>query len=256
MTPIVGIVTFCVDPQQLYGTLLTFQTIRRGFPTAQIIVLDNASLPAVRPRIRAEAEAIGAAWFQQDVQLPHAECIRMFLHLPGDAPLVMVDPDCIFWEVVENWQFPSALLAGRLLPTFFDTYTQCLTHERIHTSFAWFPDRAAFHQRFAYPTFRYFDCDPLRPVMLKVDERWQRWDTLAVATDVLEQDCVPLSEQQLDAYDHLFCGTHLPVVAPHLAPKWRQEWERIHGAVQGGDLMAAKGTWKLQDEFFKEHAHG
>ncbi len=43
--PHVYILTWCKSLESLYGSLLVFQTLRVGFPTAPVYVFDNGSLP-------------------------------------------------------------------------------------------------------------------------------------------------------------------------------------------------------------------
>ena len=60
MAKYVYILTWCDRLENLYGTTLVFKTLRVGFPTAEIHVVDNASLPAVRPLLRQYAQECNA----------------------------------------------------------------------------------------------------------------------------------------------------------------------------------------------------
>ena len=60
MTKNVYILTWCDRIENLYGTTMVFNTLRVGFPTAEIHVVDNASIPGVRPVLRQYAQECNA----------------------------------------------------------------------------------------------------------------------------------------------------------------------------------------------------
>ncbi len=70
-TPKVFIVTWCREAELLYGSLLIFKTLRAGFPTAEVVVIENASPPELRGPIYAAAEAAGCVVQQLEEEKPH-----------------------------------------------------------------------------------------------------------------------------------------------------------------------------------------
>jgi len=255
-TPRVFIITYCRSRESLYGTVLVFKTLRVGFPHADVTVIDNASLTDVRSDIRRAAERCDVTFVQARDELPHGNAIEAIL-LRGDhdgRPLVFVDPDIVFWEQCEQWDFGEALLAGRLMPGFVDPLTGSWTMPRIHTSFAWFPDVDALRAEWEVIRKQYFDFMPVLPVMMPTDRGWVRWDTLSGLSIALGKKAKGFTEDQLGAYDHLFCGTHLDRVASCLPTDLRKKWTAVHEAVKHDDIQAARGMWKMQQRAFEELA--
>ena len=62
MKPTVVILTYCEHPSLAYGTLMVFDTLRVGFPTFNIVVIDNGSHPDVVPQIKNAAERARASF--------------------------------------------------------------------------------------------------------------------------------------------------------------------------------------------------
>jgi hypothetical protein len=249
--PQVLILTYCREPSLLAaGTLLVFRTLRTGFPTAEVTVIDNASLPEVRPAIRKAAEASGCAYVQRDPEIRHEDYLReVIAGSDGDGPVVLLDPDVIFWEECEQWRF-DRLLAGRMLPEFLDEFTGCRTLPRLHTSFLWIRDLAVLRERVSALVARYFDFDPFPPRMFAVDGEWYRGDTLAFLCGALPDDVQAFGEHELDAYDHLFCGSHLDLVLPYV-PKETQTFLKWAHAEALSDPARLRGLWRRQDEYFR-----
>ena len=245
----VYILTWCDRLESLYGTTLVFKTLRVGFPTATIHIVDNASLPVVRSLLRQHAEDCGAEFTQLTQAVAHHDFLEQMLQRQAKGTAVFVDPDICFWETVEAWDF-AALMAGRLLPQYECEYTGCLTHARLHTSLLWIPDIQALLQTIQTLQAQFFEFQPFRPSMFRLDDRWQRFDTTAALYAAIPQQMYAFAEAQLDAYDHLFCGTHLRSVAPRIRPDYALLFERMHQSVQF-DHRALKGAWRLQDDYFR-----
>ncbi len=248
----VYLLTWCNRVENLYGATLVFNTLRVGFPQARLHVADNASLPACRPAIRQAAEACGASFTQIETAMAHHDFLEGILNAQTAGPAIFVDPDVCFWENVEGWQF-DALAAGRLIPGFDCAYTGCLTHPRLHTSFLWVPDVARLRTAIHAIRAKRFEFEPFRPAMFPLAGAWHRFDTGAGLYAALRQDLHAFSETELDAYDHLFCGSHLAAVSPALGDRYGELFAQLHQKVQA-DHRALKGAWRLQEEYFRERA--
>jgi hypothetical protein len=251
LAPQVLILTYCREPSLLAsGTLLVFRTLRVGFPTAAVTVIDNASLPEVRPAIREAAEAAGCEYVQRDPENSHAEFLREVILGPNYAgPVVLLDPDVIFWSDCEGWRI-RRLLAGRMLPEFMDEFTRCRTLARLHTSFLWIRDVTALRERVSALMTSYFEFDPFPPRMFAVDGAWYRGDTLAFLCGALPDEVQPFGEKELDAYDHLFCGSHLDLVLPEV-PKETQTFLKWAHAQALADRSRLRGLWRQQEDYFR-----
>ena len=213
-TPKVYIVTWCRSAELLYGSTLTFETLRVGFPDAEVTVVENASHPDLRPPIHAAARAAGCEILQLEEQQHHWALIEGLV-LGETQPTVLLDPDIVMWEKASDWDFGDKLMIGRHLPEFADPYTDTLTLPRLHTSHLWFPDPVELKARIAAIQQRRFEAGSLfQPRM--APPGWWRWDTAAALYHALGEAAASFSEAQLDAYDHLFCGSHLDLVAPKM----------------------------------------
>lgn len=262
-SPRVFVLTFCKNMDLLGGTTLVFNTIRTGFPTADLVVVDNASLPEARIAIKGRAEAVGARFLQLENEVTHWNHIANVISSQGArGPLVLVDPDIIFWESIEDWDFGDALLAGRLLPAFRDEITGTVTQERLHTSLWWIPNAPALNsaagqlvERFNFWAATYgSEFDPFVPVVLPDgDGGFVRWDTGAAVYAALKEKCHVFTEKELNAYDHVFGGTDLDRIAKRIPAERAEAWEaRLRQAIS--DPTPLRGMWRDQDAFFRAWA--
>ena len=119
------------------------------------------------------------------------------------------NPDVIFWESVEDWNFGDAVSAGRLIPQQKEGVYDVLP--RLHPSLFWVPDverlRKAWAARCA------LGGDAMGCLLERNGDRVLLHDTLEPLYAGLREQCVAFGEQQLDCYDHLFHGSHLPINA-------------------------------------------
>lgn len=260
------ILLYCRRPDLLYGTTLIFRTLRVGFPTARINIVDNASVEEVRPVLRELAAREGCEFVQLTAELQHHDFLAQVIGNSDDEPLVFVDPDVVFWESCEGWQF-DGLAAGRLIPRFLDDYTGCVTEPRLHTSFLWIPRPAVFRQAMHSLKAWWFDFEPIRPLMFfdsgcgwrRLDTGatlggWRRQDTGAALYAALPEKMVAFGPRELGAYDHLFVGSHIDLVTPALDSEKRGRALEIHRLAREGELSSLKGLWIEQDEFFRRRA--
>jgi len=251
--PRVTILTYCAHPALAYGTLLVFKTLRIGFPTASVEVYDNGSHPDVARAIACAAADVGATF--EAMQPRHfGKHLRWMLleRGPLDGPLVILDPDVIFWERAEQWDFGTALLAGRLIPR--HGIGPIAIAPRLHPSLLWVPDVASLRAAVR-------DLDP--QAIRWEFERGQHvtrergavvfWDTLAPLYGALRDRCRAFSERELDAYDHLFFGSHLPV-RDQVSNAFTALACELHKAAATEDWNALRGAWRKQERFFSGDA--
>lgn len=252
MAKYVYILTWCDRLENLYGTTLVFKTLRVGFPTAKIHVVDNASLPAVRPVLRQYAQECNANFTQLEQGIAHYQFIEQILNEQLEGSAIFVDPDICFWENVERWSFEQ-LMAGRLIPKYACEYSGCITHLRLHTSFLWISNVCVLREQLKNLRSQYIEFEPFRPVMFKAEGIWQRFDTGGTLYAALSEQMYAFTEKELQAYDHLFCGTHLKMVASKLNPYYAFMFIGLHKAVQQ-DHTKLKDAWKMQDDYFNSLA--
>lgn len=253
MRPHVHIVTWCRAPQLLYGSLLTFASLRIGFPDAQVTVIENATPAELRRPILDAAQQVGARVVQLEQERPHWSLIEgVVMH--ATAPVVFLDPDLIFWRRADLALPENALMAGRLLPGFMDDYADAHTMARLHSSYLCFPDPSALQERYRQIQMQRPESGSLfEPRMMPGADGWRRWDTAASLHHALGEASAPFSEAQLDTYDHLFCGSHLPLVADRLDAQGRDLLAKGH-AQAINDPMALRGSWRAQEAYFQSRA--
>ena len=232
MKPTVVILTYCEHPALAYGTLMVFDTLRVGFPTFNIVVIDNGSHPDVVPQIKAAAERAGAS-FTPTERHDFIEHYRWMLCEQDQLEsFVLLDPDVVFWNNVEDWTFDGAV-AGRLIP---DLTTGGVTSmARLHPSHVWVPSAKR-----------------LRALGVSVELRkddGKFWDTLATIYQDHPAECQPFSESQLDCYDHLFYGSHFPAIEPRLQDD--DLTYSSHRKAAAGDIQSLRGIWRDQERYFQ-----
>lgn len=232
MNPTVVILTYCEHPSLAYGALLVFETLRVGFPTFNVVVIDNGSHPDVVPRIKAAAEAAGAS-FTPTERHDFIEHYRwMVCEQDQLDSFILLDPDVVFWKSVEDWKF-DGVMAGRLIP---DLTTGGVTSlSRLHPSHIWVPSAKR-----------------LRELGVAIELRREGdkfWDTLATIYQDHGDKCQPFTEAQLDCYDHLFYGSHFPAIEPRL--KDDDLTYQSHRKAAAGDLESLRGIWRDQERYFQ-----
>jgi hypothetical protein len=92
------------------------------------------------------------------------------------------------------------------------------------------------------------DFDPFRPYAFRQGESWIRFDSGASLYASLDPgETHAFTDAELDRFDHLFCGSHYPVIREYLSAAARELGDRLHTAVASGDLSALRGAWRDQE---------
>ena len=240
LRPTVAILTYCAHPALAYGTLLTFKTLRRGFPTARVEVYDNGSHPDVRELIMKACADVDAT-FVGMAPIYWAAHYRWLLHSrPHDGePLVLVDPDVVFWKSVEDWDFGDALMAGRLMASVRGS--QLESHARLHPSLLWIPDVDRVRHALA--------ADGIAPRLEVMNGKVHLWDTFSMGYERNAPSCAAFTEYHLDSFDHLFFGCHLPIIDAQVGASFDVIRDG-HAAAAAGNWPALRGAWRGQEAYF------
>jgi hypothetical protein len=245
----VFVLTFCRRLDLFYGTELIFRTLRTGFPNARITVVDNASLPEVRPRIARLAREQDCAFRQiPGPDIPHDRFLEETLVAvaeQGGGRVVFLDPDLCLWRSCEDLD-PGGLIAGAHVGAHEDPVMQCVTMPRLHTSFLWIPDALALAQEIHRIRKPHFDFRPFQPVSFKLGDVWIRYDTGAGLLAAIPDRITSFGEPEFDRYDHIFCGSHFDLHDPHWTGELRDLMRRIHADAREGRIEALRGIWREQ----------
>lgn len=254
----VFILTFCRNPQLLYGAELIFKTLRVGFPTAKVTVVDNASIAEAVARIEPLSQKNGCTFKRIPAPgIQHYEFIErsireMAEEQPGSGPVVFLDPDICFWKNCEDFDC-HGLIAGKMCSGYDESLTQTFAMPRLHSSFLWIPSAEKLMAAIRKIRAVRFDFEPFQPYSCVVNGTWFRFDTGANLCNALADEISPFSEDYLDRYDHLFAGSHFDWVYPKMDKNIRSVMAQIHAAAREGNLEALKGIGKTIDRIMNPY---
>lgn len=201
----VHVLVTCSSEENLPLSLLVFDTIRVGFPTAEILVTLNRGLEW-REEIKRRTLAVGGKFYLHQFPKEHGDYIAAVI-ATEETPTVFVDTDMIFWENCEDIVLPEGkLYGGRLIPELHECGARMPA--RIHPSLLFVPDPAAlcaalapFHKKFWY--FR-----PFQGYSYLGPEGAVTVDTCASLYGALPDAAYAFGAAELDRYEHLFGGTY------------------------------------------------
>jgi hypothetical protein len=243
----VFIQTYCAAPELAYGALLVFKTIRTGFPEASIFVTDNGSIHDVSRKIEDECHKIGAHFTAK----PRGDFSRFYADIIENetGPVFIVDPDVVFWSSVEGWQ-TDAVIAGRLIPNLHRGGVTSVS--RLHPSLLFIPSMERLRAEMAA---RYVNkMNFIGQYSAFIDGQKLFFDTLAPVYQMMPELCASFGVSELDCYDHLFYGSHFPVIGPGLDDGGMTS--KHHTAAAVGDLASLKGIWRDQQTDFERQIGG
>src|SRR3954465_9852369 len=106
MPPKLHILATCRNPDILRGTTLLFDTLRVGFPTAQVTVHSNA-LPEYARAVVQKLCAQNDCALVESPPTIHHEWIEKLLAETAE-PFIILDTDVCFWKNCEEWHFTTA----------------------------------------------------------------------------------------------------------------------------------------------------
>jgi len=251
----VFILTYCRKLELLYGSELIFRTLRVGFPTARVTVVDNASLAAAKPRLAALAREHGCEFRALAAPgVEHADFLEGTLRevAEGDGgTVVFLDPDICLWGTCEGWTF-DALLAGKRVDAYDDDMLQAVSMPRVHTSFLWVPDARRLRDEIGRIRAAHFDFRPFLSFSVKLGDAWIRYDTGASLFAAVRERVAFFTPAHRDRYDHIYCGSHLDLLEPRMSQALRELTLTTHRHAREGNLAALQGIWRQQERVWAE----
>jgi hypothetical protein len=257
----VFILAHCRNPELFGATRLVFDTIRTGFPNAELIVFESGNRIDLADQIWANAEKVGARVISSQKAIEHPDFIEgvmsnRFGYCGSDSPFVLCDTDMIFWDNVEKsiegFSQSDYPLYGRYIPKFYDEFTKCITMPRLHTSLLCVnPPRlrdAVRRYEMEFPQTVYNPLTNLfRPLVVPMGEYSTFFDGGALLYNAIGGQA--FDENMLNRYDHLHCGTISDIVAPHLT-LGRYMTENNLNLI--ANPSAARGIWRQQSEYYEK----
>ncbi len=140
---------------------------------------------------------------------------------------------------------------------------QLLTFPRLHTSFLWLADVARLRARILATAAMHEEWDPFAAFQCPSPthaQLWYRLDTAASLYAACRHDAISFTEDHLNAYDHVFHGSHAGTLA-HMTSRADavQDYEwfvRGMEAVRQGEYGALRGLWREQETYFQARSIG
>lgn len=241
------------QPDLLPAATLVFKTLRVGFPTADVTVWVNG--PKHYTEIFIAGEKAGLKAFTELTTMHHKWVTYLIEH--ENEPFWICDTDIVFWDSMEKFDFDGSALAGRYSPQFRCQFANAITRPRLHTCLLRIDpvkvreEVEAYGNHFpdAYCTPRPSLEDLVYPRYIPTIGEMSRFsDTCSLLYNSIGGRW--FMKEHLNCYDHLGSATLSDLVAPHY-PEYRMR-ETQFAIFENPQL--AKGSWKLQDEFYKKHA--
>ena len=233
------VLLYCHSYENLPGNLLFFESVRIGFPDAEIHVVDNDCAHVYREQFESKTEKINGIFSTFKREVLHSNFIESLVKEESED-FYIIDPDTVwFRRMPENYDAP---IAGRLIPAFFDSYTGCNTFSRLHTSCLFLSparirNQIAMLNKFAFNGFH--------DDMIKQDGSWFRYDTCGKLFHALREKAHIFNDQENSAFAHLFCGTHLSLIK-----QYYPQLAEIHKSVYAGE-RDLQWLYREQDNFFR-----
>ena len=228
-----------IDP--LFGSTCVFNSLRVGFPNAEIIVFDNASDCGAQ-EIKAQAHKNDCRFIPYYARIGHHEFIQRRIE-ENDGPICFVDPDVIFYKEVENYTVIGDI-AGRFCPSFYNEVVQAQEAARLHTSLLFIKDTKALkeklnslHQRHNYPF------NPYAPFIIYAHGQRYFYDTCANLCHAIANR-QSFDEEMLDRYTHLVSGSMLDHVSNKMKHGARLRY--LHRLAKENPELV-RGLWRELD---------
>lgn len=227
---IVKILVSIPDAERIDACTLCFDTLRVGFPTADIEIHIN-NIGSMKSRLDAKERAFkipGKVSVQMLVRNEHhAEWIKreVLYSMATSETLIILDADTIFWKSVEDWEFPTTtVLAGYFVPRIWNDFAKCISVPRIHTSMMWFPNPRALRSMIEkiypwanMPNGDYCPCDPFMPATRFINSQPYFWDSCANLYQMLAPGVLShFTDEHLAAFDHINSASFYDVMSKRI----------------------------------------
>lgn len=244
--PDVYILATCRRPELAPYTLLIFDSVRTGFPTAAIHVHFNRLDDELRKAIQGKADA---GFSYADVDYCHSSWIERLIEEKSE-PLFLLDTDLVFFRSFEGFSFDGSWLAGWRIPEFQDEFVGALTRARLHTSLLYIDPVLVREKLKTYKAqFPATGFNPLAmpcaPLTVPHEGRGVFYDCCSMLYHAIGG--TNFTDEQKDAYFHFFFGTLPDLVLPRLS----------NGAEIGkarADILAnpelGRGGWRFQEAYY------
>lgn len=247
----VKILVTCRKEELLEGSILVFETLRRGFPTAKIeVFLNNIELKSCKELIVKRARSCKCKIVDLEKTTIHHEWINDLLSKEVD-PFYILDTDVIFWSNFERFNFEEHPMAGRRIPEWNDEFTRARTRARLHTSLLYFnpevmeENLTKYFEQFPSTPFNPFP-NLVNPVVIPYKGKAFFHDTCCLLYHAIGG--FAFQDEHLETHDHMNFSTITDIVYPQLS--MAKEMEEARQAIYRNPDKA-KGLWRLQELYYQ-----
>lgn len=238
------------QPEVSPGSVMVFDSLRIGFPTATIRVMHNGLSGEVSRLVGEKHTGLDAECISETI---HHDWISQLIELE-DSPFFICDTDMVFWSDFERWDFSGCVMAGRRIPQWRDEFTKCVTRPRLHTSLLYInPVKVRefvrhYRQKFPITPFNPFT-NLIDPLCVPLKGETYFYDTMSMMYHAIGG--TPFNDRQLDCYDHMNFGTIEDVVLPHLSngDRLREARKAVYS-----NPASLRGVWREQEKYYTERA--
>lgn len=259
------IMTYAPYHSLIPANLPALQTLRTGFPTANVTVVDNCSCSAAREIFRQLSTQHGYRYQELTTRTFH-HIFQYDIVSQGHGKVIFIDPDVVFFENCEHLavtQEALPIIRGRLIPAIFGTTRPPLglpvarAHTpRVHPSFFVVLDC----QLLTYMTeFNDWLCGgSLDTYPVKVE------DTLCRLTEKMQPYIEPFTPDELDCFHHLggagWVTTHTADVTrgdPMYPPEYCNCVQNFQKLAVGpdGNYENLRGAWREHDALLERFSY-
>lgn len=243
----VYILTRHTGKEPIFGAATcVFNTLKIGFPNAEVIVADNNSKEC--GLIYRAATQVTSHFRRYFEEIGHWKFIEDAIE-ENTGPICFIDPDVIFYEnVEEKLENIRELIAGRYCPPFYNPVFHTNEVSRLHTSLLYIRSCARLKE-IVKNKFRQtnYSVSPYQGFFSWFRHTQYFYDTFAnVSHQVVDQ--YHFGPDILDSYTHLVSGSMLAEVAAGVGERLIE----LHKIAEQ-DPNAVRGLWKEHDRFYALH---
>jgi hypothetical protein len=250
----VHILVTVTNPTQLVASTLTLETVRVGFPNAKITIYNNGNDPIIADGLRHRSKIKQLRVEHNPVPMHHAKWIKGVIDGQKDGPIIILDPDMIFYSSCEDIPY-SSLLRGYFIPAIWNEFAGCISYERFHTSFLMVQDVAKlrmrvkmFHPFVLQPSAEYCPLDPYMPAVSVVRGRKAFHDTCSTLYNIVGG--VPFTEAERSRYAHINSASFYDVMSSRVEDK--ESFRLQHERANALDFEFFREWWKAEDRYYEE----
>ncbi len=237
----------------LGGTLLTFKTLRIGFPKANVTVWGNGLSAQSDRIIHAAARCVDCAYIASPATSHDKWCA--FLLESSKEPFWLADTDLVFHRSVEDFASDKDYLVGRFESPFLEPWSKTQKVARLHTSLLWINPSLVNELVRRWMWKWHPNGFPFAPQIELVRQHYLPqgenraplfYDTMAGLYQAIGGRS--FTEEQNEAFDHLHCGTYVHRMN-NAVPGLRQAHEAIYQ-----NAISAKSIRPTQEAFYRQQA--